>query len=114
MQVTTERESHQLFNGVGGQGFTTCKQGAAQRGWTVDERAVGQHGARVEWLAILLGAPAAHEVEVLQSQADRVHDLVAGGTDRILAVLLKALAQGVGHKRVDLAFNKNGLDARRW
>ena len=54
-----------------------CQRGA-QPGHAVHARAVGKHIARVDSRAVFGDrSPAAHGVEVLQREADRVHQLVA-------------------------------------
>src|SRR5262249_54015691 len=77
------------------------KHGLAQAGGTVQLRSV-EHGARGgDAEAAIVGAPKAYGIEVLQREADRVHQLVAAGAVGIFAMLLDAFAYGerLGHMR---------------
>ena len=49
----------------------------------------------VDRMAVLLLAPAADEIEVLEREAERVHDRVARGAGRVRAMHLEALARTV-------------------
>ena len=79
----------------------------------VDGRAVGQHARRVDRGAgfAVLVAPSADGVEVLEREAERIDDAVAGVAGRIGAVRLEALA----HRRRELALDvlDEPLDVRR-
>ena len=63
-----------------------------QRGRAVDRRAVGQVATPGRLSRRYHRPPAADAVEVLEGEADRVHELVAARARRILAVLLHAVA----------------------
>ena len=62
----------------------------------IDGRAVGELAGRVDAGALVVGAPRAHGVEVLERKAERVHHLVTARAHRIRAMLLHALAHGPG------------------
>src|SRR5690606_33906090 len=91
------------------------KYGFAQCSGSIDRRAVDKRRVRVQRMAVLGVAPAADEIEVLECKADRIHDLVAGGTSWICAMRFEAITQGREYTAIRRAFFRQiGFNTGRW
>src|SRR5262245_66549162 len=99
LEPAAERVDHELLGEHARELLRTRRQRFAELGRAGDRRAVRELAVSVDSAAGLARAPLADGVEVLETQADRIHDVVARRANRIRAMLGEALTQ----RALDLA-----------
>ena len=94
LELSADRVHHELVRERLNELIVARQQCRRERDGAVDRRAAGQLGRGVDRLVggLVVIAPAAGRAEVLERQAIRVDDAVAGVASLIRAVLLEARA----------------------
>src|SRR5882672_7538519 len=95
VELAAQRERQQVFGERLEELVRASRQRRAQLGGTVDLGAVRQHAARVDrrMRIRVVRAVLSDRAEVLEREAQRIHDAVARVARGVLAVLLEACAQ---------------------
>src|SRR5262245_49541859 len=93
LEPAAERVDHELLSEHARELLRPRRQRFAELGRAGDRRAVRELAVSIDGAARLARAPLPDGVEVLEPEADRIHDVVAGRANRIRAMLGEALAQ---------------------
>ena len=92
LQPAAESVYQHLVGKAPDESVTVTFEKRLQLSWRLEGSAVRQGAGGVHGELAVLGSPSPDGVEVLESEAKRVHPRMAGGANRILPMLFQQLA----------------------
>src|SRR5258706_16316868 len=91
LQPAAERVHQNLLGKAPDERVTVTFEKRLQLSWRLEGSAIRQGAGGVHGKFAVLGSPSPDGVEVLESEAERVHPRMAGGANRILPMLFHLL-----------------------
>jgi len=112
-QAPAQRIDQQLFDDCGDEVIRPRQNRLSQAGYAVHLGAIGELAGRRDRRAGFFGPPGSYGIEIIQREADGIHQLVATGADGIGAVHLQPRPQCAGRCAFGVFRKRRHLRQRR-